>query len=116
MVEQGPAYEGGPVVLSSPVEVLDAVAEADAQVRRGEVAKLVAVLAWAHAHPGTVEDAASWDPALLTSAAANGSQAGDGVDRLGGEGTPAVAEFAIEQLATRLRLTTGSAMRLVADV
>ena len=117
VIEQGLAYEEQPVGLSSAARTLDAVAEAETTLRRAEVAKLVAVLAWAHSHPGTGEDSASWDPALLSVAAGQGQESGeDGVDRLGGPGTPAVAEFAVEQLATRLHVTTGSAMRLVADV
>ncbi|MGN6250954.1 MAG: DUF222 domain-containing protein, partial [Marmoricola sp.] len=97
-------------VASSPTAVLDAVAAADAAERREAAAKLGAVLAWAHAHPAGPGDAASWaiDHSLLDDE--------DGVDRLGGEGTPAVAEFAVEQLATRLRISTTAAMGLVADV
>jgi hypothetical protein len=39
----------------------------------------------------------------------------DRLDHLGGDGTPAVAEFAVEQLATCLGVSTGVAMQLVAD-
>ncbi|MGN6251981.1 MAG: hypothetical protein ACTHNS_09245 [Marmoricola sp.] len=97
-------------LAGSPVEVLDAVAAADAAERREAAAKLGAVLAWAHAHPAGAEDAASWaiDHSLLDDE--------DGLDRLGGAGTPAVAEFAVEQLATRLRISSTAAMGLVADV
>ncbi len=75
---------------------------------RAAAEELTCVLAWAHAHPGTPGDCASWQRALIPPDE-------DGLDRLGGPGTPAVAEFAVEQLAARLAVSTGSAMGLVAD-
>ncbi|WP_310962946.1 hypothetical protein [Nocardioides terrisoli] len=90
--------------------VLDQLVALDAEERRVGIAKLQAVLDWAHAHPGTPGDCASWDPALLVLDAAE-----DALDNLGGEGTPAVAEFAVDQLAARLDVSTGQAMSLVAD-
>ncbi|MGN6782235.1 MAG: hypothetical protein ACTHJH_12095 [Marmoricola sp.] len=96
----------------TPTALLDAVAAADAVVRRGEVDRLEAVLAWAHAHPVGKEDtAASWlvDRSVF-------APVEEGEDRLGGEGTPPVAEFAVEQLATRLDISSFAAMSLVGDV
>ncbi|MDQ6686207.1 MAG: HNH endonuclease [Actinomycetota bacterium] len=91
--------------------VLDALGATAAQERRLAAEKLRLVVEWAMTHPGTVEDCASWEPALRPRM--SGQE--DGLDHLGGEGTPAVAEFAVEQLATRLGISTGTAMSLVAD-
>ncbi|HEY6933434.1 MAG TPA: HNH endonuclease signature motif containing protein [Marmoricola sp.] len=93
--------------------LLDAVVDAAVEERRGAARKLAAALAWAHGHPGRAGDCASWDPQLRLGEVFRECE--DGLDRLGGEGTPAVAEFAVEQLATRLGVSTGSAMQLVAD-
>ncbi len=102
-----PATRRAPVV-SDPL--LDHVADCDVQERWAGIAKLEAVLTWAQAHPGTPGDCASWDLALM-----NLATDADGLDHLGGEGTPAVAEFCVEHLAVRLEVSTGQAMSLVAD-
>ncbi|MDQ6935111.1 MAG: hypothetical protein M3130_07490 [Actinomycetota bacterium] len=99
----------GPVA-GSGVGVLDALVATAAEERRLAAEKLRLVLEWALTHPGTVEDCASWEPVLRLRLCAE-----DGLDQLGGEGTPAVAEFAVEQLATRLGISTGTAMSLVSD-
>ena len=93
--------------------VLDAVVAASRLEMRGAAEKLAAALAWAHAHPGSDGDCASWDAQLRIRLARDDCE--DRLDCLGGEGTPPVAEFAVEQLATRLGVSTGSAMSLVAD-
>ncbi|MGN6780145.1 MAG: DUF222 domain-containing protein, partial [Marmoricola sp.] len=104
-----PPAPGTPV---SPGALLDAVAAEEQAERRHAAAKLEAVIAWAHAHPVTGgHTAASWDTDRSVFAPVE-----EGEDRLGGEGTPPVAEFAVEQLATRLRISSISAMSLVADV
>ncbi|MGN6781637.1 MAG: DUF222 domain-containing protein, partial [Marmoricola sp.] len=101
-----------PRVPVTPTALLDAVADAEAAERREAIRKLEAVLAWALAHPVTPDHtAASWDTDRSVFAPVE-----DGEDRLGGEGTPPVAEFAVEQLATRLRISSFAAMSLVADV
>ncbi|MGN6781057.1 MAG: hypothetical protein ACTHJH_06110, partial [Marmoricola sp.] len=101
-----------PEVPVTPTALLDAVAAEEAAARRHAAAKLEAVLAWAHAHPvGTDVTAASWlvDRSVF-------APVEEGEDRLGGEDTPPVAEFAVEQLATRLDISSFAAMRLVGDV
>jgi hypothetical protein len=85
--------------------VLDAVVDAAAEGHRGAARKLAAVLVWAHAHPGSDGDCASWDPRLRIPVDREVGE--DRLDYLGGEGTPPVAEFAVDQLATRLRVATG---------
>jgi 5-methylcytosine-specific restriction endonuclease McrA len=103
----------GSARFGSGQEVLDAVVEAAAEERRGAARKLAAALVWAHAHPGSEGDCASWEPQRRFGLARERGQ--DCLDYLGGQGTPPVAEFAVEQLATRLGVSTGSAMSLVAD-
>ncbi|MGN6783025.1 MAG: hypothetical protein ACTHJH_16165, partial [Marmoricola sp.] len=96
----------------TPTALLDAVAAEEQAERRHAAAKLEAVLAWAHAHPVTGDHgAASWaaDRSMFLPVE-------EGEDRLGGEGTPPVAEFAVEQLATRLGISSFAAMSLVGDV
>jgi hypothetical protein len=94
-------------------EVLDAVVAASRLEMRGAAEKLAAALAWALAHPGSDGECASWEAQLRLRLARDDCE--DRLDFLGGEGTPPVAEFAVEQLATRLAVSTGSAMALVAD-
>ena len=93
--------------------VLDAVVAAAVAEQKAAAEKLAAALVWAHAHPGTDGDYASWDPQFRIALDRDACE--DRLDYLGGEGTPPVAEFAVEQLATRLGCSTGSAMGLVAD-
>ncbi|HEU4568098.1 MAG TPA: hypothetical protein VFR99_08690, partial [Marmoricola sp.] len=108
-----PNTESGREPRTSGSGMLEAVVAADQRERRAASDKLAAALAWAHAHPGREGDCASWDPQLTI--ALDRDTAEDRLDRLGGPGTPPVAEFAIEQLATRLGVSTRSAMCLVAD-
>jgi hypothetical protein len=111
-IEHSIGYSGGIARRSRPGScvdpVLERVVDADAAERAQAIAKLEAVLAWAQAHPGSPDDCASWEPGLLP-------EGEDGLDHLGGPGTPAVAGFAVETLAARLGGSTGSAMQLVAD-
>jgi len=71
-----------------------------------EASLLVEVVNWAHLHQVTdLDDAATW-------------MAGKGQDTgipLGGVGCPLVSEFAVAELATALRLSSGSGRNLVAQ-
>ncbi len=97
-------HSGAALVLDRLVAVADLE-------RHAAVEKLRLAADWAHAHPGVEGDCASWEPGLLP----EDLGCEDGLDRLGGEGTPPVAEFAVEHLAGRLCVSTGHAMQLVAD-
>ncbi|MGH3412307.1 MAG: hypothetical protein ACRDPH_04410 [Marmoricola sp.] len=91
--------------------VLDELVSAARTREWAEAEELRLVADWAHSYPGEAFECASWaDPHLVDL-----DEGGDGLDRLGGEGTPPVAQFAVEQLATRLGVSTGSAMHLVAS-
>ncbi|WP_310963282.1 hypothetical protein [Nocardioides terrisoli] len=106
-VAQTSEYNG--TARRSDAVVLDAVVDARRRSMRAAIDELSAGMAWAHAHPGSRGECAAWEPGLMPADE-------DGLDHLGGEGTPAVTEFAVEQLAVRLGVSTGSAMQLVADV
>ncbi len=93
--------------------VLDAVVAAARGEQRCAAEKLAAAVVWAHAHPGGEGDCASWEPQARFGPV--GGRGEDFVDLLGGPGTPPVAEFAVDQLATRLGVSSFSAMSLVAD-
>lgn len=98
--------------------VLDRAVAAMASRRRAEVELLEAALAWAHAHvPSADDEVAGWQPDTMpvpgTYAAA---MFGERAIPVAGVGTPAVAEFAVMELAAALRLSHEAALALVGDV
>ena len=98
--------------------VLDRAVAAMAARRQAEVDLLESALAWAHAHVPTNDDeVAGWQSDTMavpgTYAAAMFGERAVGV---AGVGTPAVAEFAVMELAAALRVSHEAALALVGDV
>ena len=94
----------------APEALLDALADADRQVREGEREKLRIAHQWAVLHPATADTGvATWGgdslllPALLTD------------ESLGGDGCPKIAAYAPEPLAITLGVAPTTAMQLIAD-
>ena len=99
--------------------VLDRAVAAMASRRQAEVDLLESALAWAHAHvpSGDDDEVAGWQSDTMavpgTYAAAMFGERAVGV---AGVGTPAVAEFAVMELAAALRVSHEAALSLVGDV
>ena len=98
--------------------VLDRAVAAMAARRQAEVDLLESALAWAHAHvPSGDDEVAGWQSDTMavpgTYAAAMFGERAVGV---AGVGTPAVAEFAVMELAAALRVSHEAALALVGDV
>src|SRR5215212_6510456 len=99
-----------------PAETLQAAATARRNADREEADLLAIAVHYVHLHPVTNDQpAAQWevpqlrvhDPATNTLPAATAPLAGDG--------TPQVAEYAVEELAAALGLGYHTALHLVAD-
>jgi hypothetical protein len=93
-----------------PAGVLEALQEADHRVRAAEADKLRLVAHWCVLHPATSQtDAATW--------AESGHRDLLECDETpGGDGTPLVAAFTAEELATTLGVSPYTAIQLIADV
>ena len=101
--------------------VLDRAVAAMASRRQAEVDLLESALAWAHAHvaSGDVDPAevAGWrSDTIPTPGTYAAAMFGERAIPIAGVGTPAVAEFAVMELAAALRLSHEAALSLVGDV
>ncbi len=93
-----------------PEALLDALADADRQVREGEREKLRIAHQWAVRHPATAETGvATWGGDILLVPALRTDES------LGGDGCPMVAAYAPEPLAITLGVAPTTAMQLIAD-
>ena len=91
-------------IPSAPGETLDAVEAALATKRRAEAELLLLAAAWADQHPGDVIGRFGYTP-----------RGGEQALRIGGEGTPTVAEFSHAELAISLEVHPLAARSLMAD-
>ncbi len=98
--------------------VLDRAVAAMATRRRAEVEVLESALAWAHAHvPAGDDEHAGWrSDEIPVPGSYAAAMFGERAIAIAGEGTPAVAEFAVMELAAALRLSHEAALSLVGDV
>ena len=98
--------------------VLDRAVAAMTARRRAEVEVLESALAWAHAHvPAGGDDVAGWGPDTIpTPGSYAAAMFGERAIPIAGVGTPAVAEFAVMELAAALTLSHEAALGLVGDV
>lgn len=97
--------------------VLDRAVAAMATRRRAEVEVLESALAWAHAHVAVDEDdAAGWRSDAIDVPGSPWALFGEQAVPIAGPGTPAVAEFAVMELAAALALSHEAALCLVGDV
>ena len=97
--------------------VLDRARAAMTTRRRAEVEVLESALAWAHAHvPAGEDDAAGWRSDFIPAPGSAAALFGERVVPIAGDGTPAVAEFAVLELAAVLDISHEAALALVGDV
>ena len=107
MLEENGAGEIVEVTDLDDVGLLDLARAVERRERAAARAKLRLAYQWCVSHPATEETgAASWGTPTLP---------GLPDERLGGEGTPAVAAFTPEPMALALGVSTESAMALLAD-
>ncbi|WP_255893019.1 HNH endonuclease signature motif containing protein [Nocardioides astragali] len=101
----------------SALAVLDRARAAMTARRRAEVEVLEAALAWAHAHvPAGEDDAAGWRSDIIHMPGSAAALFGERATPIAGEGTPAVAEFAVMELAAVLDISHEATLSLVGDV
>ena len=107
-----------PSTRVSTRDVLDRAAAAMTARRRADVEVLKSALAWAHAHvPCGEDDAAGWrSDTVPTPGTLAAAMFGERAIAIAGAGTPAVAEFAVMELAAALRLSHEATLALVGDV
>jgi hypothetical protein len=104
-----------PAVLETrdlgPAEALQAVVDRRHSADRAEADLLALVVHWVDLHPVTDRHpAATWTADIPLTAPGESAAA-----PLAGEGTPGIAEYAVEELAAALGLSYRSGLQLVAD-
>ena len=98
--------------------MLDRAVAAMSARRRAEVDVLESALVWAHAHvPSGDDDVAGWrSDTIPTPGSYAAAMFGERAIPIAGAGTPAVAEFAVMELAAALNLSHEASLALIGDV